>query len=250
MPRARNIKPGTFENEELSELPIPARYLFIALWTLADKDGRLEDRPKRIRKYALTYDDVDVDELLQMLHDAGFIYRYGESTRQAQCKNQRQYIQILKFTEHQTPHCKEKASTIPAPDKHSASTVPAPPDCLNPDSLNPDTGRKPFVTSDDVTEDFESLWQTRPKRKGQDNKQSALKAYLARIREGHTHEEMLDGIKAYRRYLESEGKIGTEFVKLTATFLGPNKHFLDIPDTGSKWDDVLAEAHRQFRGCQ
>jgi len=259
MPRARNIKPGTFENEDLAELPIAARYLFIALWTLADREGRLEDRPKRIQKYCLTYDDVDVDDLLQMLHESGFIVRYGDCTRQARCKHQSQYIQILTFKEHQSPHVKERASTIPAPDKPGASTRQAPPDSHDShDSPNPDS--KPIGTSGDAPkekpaskingypEEFESIWQQRPKRAGADNKREAFKAYRARLREGHTNEELAAGLKNYRQHVEREGKVGTEFVKRAATFFGPNKHFLD--DWGGGKAEGLVEQDRMFRGCK
>src|SRR5690625_577204 len=47
--RARNIKPGLFKNEILGEADPIYSLLFIGLWTLADKEGRLENRPKRIR---------------------------------------------------------------------------------------------------------------------------------------------------------------------------------------------------------
>jgi len=260
MARARNIKPGFFENEDLAELPIAARLLFIGLWTQADREGRLEDRPKRIKMQLLPLDDVDSDELLQQLHDGGFIYRYGTSTRRARCKNQCQYIQILKFEKHQSPHCKEKASTIPAPDMPGASTrhtqkgkSDAPPDSLNPDSQNEDI--KPLGTSqgdapkddpDDYTPEFEELWQSRPRRQGPDNKRKAFKAYRARLREGYTHDEIAQGVRAYKQHLEAQGKLGTEFVKMTATLLGPDKHFADDwkPDKpqGGATDD-------RFRGA-
>jgi len=133
MARARNIKPAFFDNEVLGDLSFAARLMFIGLWTLADREGRLEDRPKRIKIRVFPFDDgVDADELLQNLHDSGFILRYQGGDKE-------QYIQILKFAEHQTPHCKEKESTIPAPCKNSASTSAAPPDSLIPDSLIPDS---------------------------------------------------------------------------------------------------------------
>lgn len=146
MARARNIKPGFFENEVLADLSISARLLFIGLWTLADREGRLEDRPKRIKMKLFPLDEgIDVDGLLEDLQKTGFLVRYGTSTRQARCKHERLYIQIVNFAKHQSPHCKEKPSTIPAPDEHGASTVQAeksegltPPDSLNPDSLNPE----------------------------------------------------------------------------------------------------------------
>ena len=55
MARARNVKPGLMANERLAELPAIARLLFVYLWVLADREGRLEDRPKRIAAQALPY---------------------------------------------------------------------------------------------------------------------------------------------------------------------------------------------------
>jgi len=43
--RSRNIKPGFFMNELLPEIELLGRLLFIGLWLLADREGRLEDRP-------------------------------------------------------------------------------------------------------------------------------------------------------------------------------------------------------------
>jgi hypothetical protein len=134
MSRARNIKPGFFKNEELAELSFEFRILFQGLWCLADREGRLEDRPKRIKVEVFPYDDVDVEAGLQALAAAGFIARYliGES----------QYIQVLAFNKHQNPHCKEAASTIPAPCKNSAGTEnsgTSRADSLIPDSLIPDS---------------------------------------------------------------------------------------------------------------
>lgn len=137
MARSRNIKPGFFKNETLAECSPLARLLFAGLWCLADRAGRLEDRPKRIRAEVLPYDDGSVDELLNELHRAGFILRY-------QVDEQR-FIQVQNFAKHQNPHCREQESTIPAPDEHGACTVqkqdkhrtsPADSLLLIPDSLN------------------------------------------------------------------------------------------------------------------
>ena len=128
--RARNIKPSFFKNDLLAELPYEARLLFIGLWCMADREGRLEDRPKRIKMELFPADNVDVDELAQCLHGAGFVQRYVvENTA---------YIQVVNFKKHQSPHVKEAPSIIPAPDLHGANTMLAPPDSLIPDSLIPD----------------------------------------------------------------------------------------------------------------
>lgn len=107
MARSRNIKPGLFKNEELAECSVWARYIFPGLWMLADREGRLEDRPKRIKGDLLPYDTQDVEPLLRELAQRGFLVRYEVDGAG--------YIQISKFSKHQNPHHREPASTIPPP---------------------------------------------------------------------------------------------------------------------------------------
>lgn len=113
MARARNLKPSFFTNDKLAEIEPLGRLLFQGLWCIADREGRLEDRPKRIKAELLPYDDCEVGKLLNQLDAHGFILRY-QTTGQ-------HYIQILAFTKHQSPHFKEGQSTIPAPDKPESS---------------------------------------------------------------------------------------------------------------------------------
>ena len=117
--RARSIKPSFFQNEDLSELSAETRLLFIGLWCIADREGRLEDRPKRIKIQVLPYDSVDsveVDLLLQDLEDREFILRYKTCGRS--------YIQVINFLKHQSPHYREAASTILPPDGWQDSEYP------------------------------------------------------------------------------------------------------------------------------
>ena len=107
MSRARNIKPGFFKNEDLAECTFEARLCFIGLWVLADRDGRLEDRPKRIKGELFAFDCVEVEPLLQQLQQHGFILRYDADGVRA--------IQILKFAQHQRPHYTESSYGIKPP---------------------------------------------------------------------------------------------------------------------------------------
>jgi len=141
MARARNIKPSFFTNEDLVELPFEDRLLFIGLWTLADREGRLEDRPKRIKMAVFPADNVDVDASLARLAKSGFIARY--EVRGIAC------IQVLNFAKHQNPHVREAASELPSIGENETSTVPAQcqhsashADSLNPYSLNPESGEQ------------------------------------------------------------------------------------------------------------
>jgi hypothetical protein len=115
MSRARNIKPGYFKNDVLAECSPLARILFAGLWCEADREGRLEDRPKKIKAECLPYDECDIDELLGQLVARGFIHRYVAEGKA--------YIAVCEFAKHQNPHCKEQASSIPAPGKHGAGPV-------------------------------------------------------------------------------------------------------------------------------
>lgn len=113
MARARNIKPGFFKNEVLAEQPIFVRLLFVGLWTLADREGRIEDRPKRIKLELFPYDSESVEDGLVALTAAGFVTRYAASGKSV--------IQIVNFLKHQTPHGTEKDSELP--DESGALTV-------------------------------------------------------------------------------------------------------------------------------
>ncbi len=116
MARIRNLKIGFFHNEHLAELPALDRLLFAGLWCIADREGRLEDRPRRIGAELFPYEQgFDVNAALQRLHDARFIVRYTHGDLRL--------IQIPKFLRHQHPHLRENASVFPKP---SASTGPAP----------------------------------------------------------------------------------------------------------------------------
>ena len=116
MSRIRYLKPGFFCDEDLADCSPWARLLFAGLWTIADREGRLEDRPRRIRAKVFPYDDVNTDELLRELaqkrgENDPLIIRY--------CIEGKRYICIPGWTNHQKPHFREVASTIPEPEKHN-----------------------------------------------------------------------------------------------------------------------------------
>lgn len=261
MARARNIKPGFFRNADLVELPFEARLLFVGLWTIADRAGRLEDRPKQIKMELFPADNLDCDALIGQLASIGVLERYEHDGKR--------YLHITNFAKHQNPHRDEKASTLPGPcgfdanatassGEHEDGTMQARcegdgnsvaiglnPSSLIPDSLIPDPlqsspasaeasavgrdrgasakGRKAGYTAE-----FEAAWADYPSRPG-NSKQDAFKAWGARIKAGVVPSSMHDGVRRYAAYCLAAGT-EPRFIKQAATFFGPGEHYLGTWD--------------------
>ena len=182
----------------------------------------------RIRAELLPYDDCNVDDMLNELHQAGFILRYQVGGLR--------FIQVLNFSKHQNPHCREPESTIPAPDEHSARTVqeqgehrtgPADSLLLIPDSLNPHP-EKPHCSpsaSESADDGFAGFWSAYPKKAA---KPQAMKAWRKLKPSG---ELLVDLMAALDRQKESEAwqKDGGQFIPHPATWLN-----------GRRWEDEPA----------
>lgn len=204
MARARNIKPGIVLNDALAKLAHWVRLLFVYLWTIADRAGRLEDNPTRIRASLFPYEaDLDVDEGLTQLAGAGFVQRYEAGGRR--------FLQIVNFSKHQNPHHKEAESVIPAPEpgKPGTSLVRSVSDAKMPELstersvpavLIPSSG---FPLTDSLTpcergNGLQEFLTAYPKRTKQD---AAGRAYCSIIDTPDRHQELMAGL---RRWLESD----------------------------------------------
>jgi hypothetical protein len=150
MPRIRSIKPEFFAHDVLAALPPLSRLAFVGLWCHADRNGRLEDRPVRLKAAILPYDTAaDFRAILAELEHAGFIVRYEVDGRAL--------IDIPGFRRHQRPHAKEPESALPAPPLPLTSTA-ARPTCVTPQvergpgesGVEVDPGRNREVPSTDL----------------------------------------------------------------------------------------------------
>lgn len=106
--RMRTVKPDFFTNEDVASVSPTARLFFIGLWCAADKAGRIEDRPGRLRALLFPYEpEVNVSEIIEALNAKKLIERYEvDGVR---------YILIPNFKKHQRPHHKESESLLPDP---------------------------------------------------------------------------------------------------------------------------------------
>jgi hypothetical protein len=202
--RARFIRPGFFINERLGKLHPLTRILFAGLWCLADRDGKLEDRPAWIKVQVLPYDQHDINGELTVLEKEGFIRRYGVGNNR--------YISVLRFSQNQSPHHTEKESEIP--------DLP-----LESEGLLGDSDNNGYLTSDSFDEllsvisnqqrrisrrkeegtgedGFNAFWESYPKRNG---KKSGKKQALEQWRR-LTGEEKREAETAISKQIEHRSR--------------------------------------------
>ena len=221
MARARNIKPGFFKNEILGVADPLLSLLFEGLWVLADRAGRLEDRPLRIKGEVFPYrDGVDVDSMLDWLQENGFIQRYAVGGKKC--------ILVLEFVKHQNPHKNETESELPAPssDCTTSEEIGTKPeiirstraDSLSTDSLIPDTPL-PTPSASPRVDLFEEFWKAYPKKKAKDD---AEKAFDKRKPDRQLLASILSAIAVQSRS-EDWVKDGGKFIPYPATWLNDGR---------------------------
>ena len=91
-------------------------------------------------------------------------------------------------------------------------------------------------------EEFDWIWENRPRREGTDPKRKALQACNARIKQGATWKELAQGMLRYKRFCETKGNINTSFVQQLSTFFGPDEHFKN------SWEVTHAESQPALAG--
>jgi len=75
------------------------------------------------------------------------------------------------------------------------------------------------------SDDFEAFWREYPKRDRAASKPDAWKAWSARLKAGVSAQDLISAATNYRVDQTAKGKVGTEYVKLPATFLGKGEHW-------------------------
>lgn len=82
MARIRSIKPEFFTSLDIACLTIPARLLFIGLWTYVDDQGRGLDEVRLIKAAIFPLDDAlttkAIEKLMVELATCGRIHRYQD----------------------------------------------------------------------------------------------------------------------------------------------------------------------------
>jgi hypothetical protein len=242
MARARTLKPSFFKNEDLADLPIEARLLFTGLWCLADREGRMLDRPRTIKAEIFPYDNFNVDDLLNGLQGKKFITRYDVEGER--------FIQINKFSQHQNPHPKEASLGLPEqpsetsrenkllekklPEQAGPITYyPLPITSSNPSviPLTADAEEKdPDVSRETFSEEFLEFWEHYPKQRAGSKQKSWSAWQYAVKRKQALPSEIIAGCLAYA----ASEEVANGFAKGCAAWLNDDRWLSNYSTTTKK----------------
>ncbi|HEY3678988.1 MAG TPA: hypothetical protein VGL45_09730 [Bradyrhizobium sp.] len=214
------------------------------LFTVADRDGRFQWRPRTLKAQILPHDEIDFSRVLDAWVTRGFVVKYRVKDAWYGC--------IPTFLKHQVINNREAKSDLPPISDADhvyqplARVVDA---CPTREVHALGEGRKgrkgregkegiswaaEQPAPDPPDPDFSRLKLIYPKRGGSQRWPEARKAINARLAEGHTWQEIMDGTERYAVFIRATGKERTEHVQQVATFVGTNKSFLepwDLPAT-------------------
>lgn len=206
----------------MAEFPFWVRLLYEGLWVLADKEGRLEDRPVRIKAKIFPYDKVNIEDGLRLLSEPKkhspnhppFIVRYSIDGEK--------YIQVLNFRKHQSPHHTEKNSEIPPFNGDLTVREPLRSGVEGDEQESYQKTIKPKPENQDaksaIDSEFGEFWNAYPLKEG---KQDALRAFRKLRSDGVPLDEIAAGVNGYLDMLRHE-RIKNNFnrrPKLAATLL-------------------------------
>ncbi len=217
MPRARNIKPGFFDNSELGRLHSDIRLLYISLWTLADREGVVECDYALIKRYAFGYkSDVSQEKISEYITVITRLDN-GNSTLLKE-HDGKLYLILLKFPAHQNPHHTEKKGRLPSIELLKSKdninlTVRQPlsnainpadsliPDSLIPDSLIPDSRNQADYENEFL--EFKKLYPLQGRGFGS-NKDAKNKFIIARKKD--SFDNIIKGVVKYTEYINKTGQ--------------------------------------------
>lgn len=228
MARIRTIKPEFWTNEELAETSEPARLLAIGLLNHSDDEGYFKAHKSLIKAviFPLTEPSMSIHECLKQLSNAGYLRLFIGS-------DGKEYGKVINFDLHQRVN-RPTESKIKKLDSftecslktHGVIAEPSPPEGKGKEGKG--SGKESSYVppaGDTYPEEFEEIWQLKPKREGGNPKNHAYGAYKASLKRGATAEEIKAGVIRYKEYCDRKGLTNTDKVQQMRTFFGKSEGF-------------------------
>ena len=235
MPRKREIRPGFAKDEDLGSCSPLAR-LFAALLPMwADREGYVEDRPRRLRADILPYDNIDGELIVdELLNKTDYIKRVTIDGVKL--------LWIVNFKKHQqNVHKNEVPSTHLGPCKHPPRQVLVPSwsSCSSWSSCNSREELLPTAPQVGGVIPYSEIMEYLNEVCGKDHKTSPVAESFKRlIRARWKQGARLDAFKAVIDVKASQWKDDDKMARC----LRPSTLF-----RGAHWDEYLAEARQHHR---
>lgn len=131
MARIRTIKPEFFTSEDICALSPLARLFFQACWCEADREGRMEWKPRTMKLRYFPADNCDIEAIADEVVGRGLVTPYEVAGKQ--------YAEVTAFTKHQSVNPRESVSKIPGRPRECEGLTRA--DASNPD-VNAQRGKE------------------------------------------------------------------------------------------------------------
>jgi len=202
MARIRTVKPEFFRHEGLQDLEIenPGKYpmlVFAGLWTLSDRSGRFEWRPRQIKLDVLPFIPFDMEETLNILMEAGFIKKYEVDGKH--------YGIIPSFGTHQRIDGKEGNSPerYPAPPEQTGTHLEHTENTPDTQERSQEKEKEKEKEKENKTalSEFEIFWKAYPKKTG--SKKAAFDNWKKLNGDKPNIETILTAIKTQRLWREN-----------------------------------------------
>ncbi len=238
MARIRTIKPEFFTSEDIVSLSPLARLLYVALWCEADREGRMQWKPRTFKMRYLPADEIDINTLCDEIVEAGLVKLYGDGL-----------AFIPKFGQHQHLNPRETPSSLPDP--HALTTrdqrVSTRADTVDASSVTHREEGKGKEGDTRVTRasvhgfppGFEVLWAEYPRKVGKD---AAAKAFAKRKPDAKLLDAMVAAVKA-QKSSPAWTKEGGQFIPYLSTWLNDGR-WMDEQPTATI-DPDLADMFRR-----
>lgn len=107
--RNRQVHPDFWKSDTAGELDFFGRLLFVALWCMADREGLVLYRPRRISVEAFPFDGISGEQIVaavDKMKSLGMVEELSNPSEKRKC------LKVVNFKEYQTIHPKEAKSKL------------------------------------------------------------------------------------------------------------------------------------------
>ena len=234
MAERRMFAKTIIDSDDFLDMPLSSQALYFHLSMRADDDGFVNN-PRKIQRMINASDDD-----LRLLVAKNYIIPFDSGIVVIKHWKIHNYIQSDRYKK--TLYEDEKSMlTVTKDKKYEVVDT----QCIQ-DGYKADTqvrlGKDSIGNNNNIySVHFEELWSAYPRHK---EKSKAYKCYQARLKDGFSEEELLTAVKNYAEECKKEHR-EEKYIKLCATFLGPNTPFVDYLKRGNNDDRGKAERDQE-----